>query len=297
VSTPDESFLAPAIEPPAFDNPAPGDIDPDKPSWGLLSAVGVWLASVVLLFVMQMIGLVIYFLLRYRISDLANFRQIVAEDQVALIFVSVLAIIPAHLLTLLVVWAIVTGFGQRPFWQSLGWGWSPRVGLGTSIVIAVVMLIVAVAITQLSGGDKTQLDQIIASSPAARIATALLATATAPLIEEMVYRGVLYSALRKLIGALWAVVGVSALFTFVHVFQYSNNLGVIAAIALLSLTLTATRALTGRLLPCFVIHLIFNGVQAATLLAEPYLRTINETNQPQAVSLILLHALHALQVL
>jgi membrane protease YdiL (CAAX protease family) len=75
------------------------------------------------------------------------------------------------------------------------------------------------------------------------------------------------------LGAIWAVMIVSALFAFVHVFQYSNNLGVIAAISMLSLSLTLVRALTGRLLPCFMIHLIFNGLQSLYIIFEPYMKT------------------------
>lgn len=275
------------LEPlPQAEASSPAAIDPDNPPWGLFAAVTAWIASIALLFVMQLLAVLGYFLSKYSLADLTNFRVLVEADKSALIFVSVLAVIPAHLATLFVIWALVTNFGRWPFWRPLGWSFSPRVGLGMSVVIALVMLVIGVGITNLIHGDKTQLDQIIASSRAARFATAFLATATAPLIEEMVYRGMLYPALRRLTGALWAVIAVSVLFTFVHVFQYANNLGVITAIALLSLTLTATRAISGRLLPCFIIHLIFNGVQAASLLAEPYLRPMIEKNNAQAAAVV-----------
>ena len=62
------------------------------------------------------------------------------------------------------------------------------------------------------------------------MATAILAVATGPLVEELLYRGLLYAALQKALGMLWAVTIVSGLFAAVHVFQYYNNLGVIAVI-------------------------------------------------------------------
>jgi hypothetical protein len=40
---------------------------------------------------------------------------------------------------------------------------------------------------------------------------------------------------------------------------------------MLSLTLTLVRALTDRLLPSVVIHLIFNGIQSVILLLYPFL--------------------------
>ncbi len=64
----------------------------------------------------------------------------------------------------------------------------------------------------------------------------------------------------------------SVLFTMVHVPQYLENPGVIAAITLLSFSLTVVRAWTGRLLPCFIIHLIFNALQAAVIVLEPFIK-------------------------
>ena len=67
------------------------------------------------------------------------------------------------------------------------------------------------------------------------------------------------------------VVIVLLLFTVIHVPQYWPNAGVIIAVALLSIVLTVVRARTGRLMPCVVIHLVFNGVQAILLIIEPHL--------------------------
>ena len=145
---------------------------------------------------------------------------------------------------------------------------------------------------------------------------------TAPLVEELVFRGIAYPALQRALarliallkvltspggtrlvaetrgafgriaapvtrlinratlsaltffgsldarqgGMTWAVVIVSALFLSVHVPQYQNNLAVIAAVGMLSVALTTVRAVTGRVLPCFIIHLVFNGVQVAGLI-------------------------------
>jgi membrane protease YdiL (CAAX protease family) len=70
-------------------------------------------------------------------------------------------------------------------------------------------------------------------------------------------------------------------------------MGAILSIALLSVVLTVVRARTGRLLPCFVIHLVFNGVQSAIIVAEPYLRSVIERGQPKPAGTLtyLLHFL------
>ncbi|HEV7396537.1 MAG TPA: CPBP family intramembrane glutamic endopeptidase, partial [Pyrinomonadaceae bacterium] len=88
-----------------------------------------------------------------------------------------------------------------------------------------------------------------------------------PFAEEFVYRGVLYSSLESLIGKVFAAIIVLALFTVVHVPQYLPNYGVIAAVGLLSVALTIVRAVSGKLLPCIIIHFVFNGIQSALILA------------------------------
>jgi membrane protease YdiL (CAAX protease family) len=62
--------------------------------------------------------------------------------------------------------------------------------------------------------------------------------------------------------------------------QYWPNLGVIASITLLSVVLTVLRAKTGRLLPCIVVHFVFNGVQSVIIVAEPFLRAAFENMRP-----------------
>lgn len=192
-----------------------------------------------------------------------------------LIVLSVVGTILAHLLTLLLIWYYVTTSGQKPFGKSIGLQWPKSIpaGLGTLVcsVIAIALLGVGWAITQFIGGEKTQLDLIVESSMAARFATALAAVATAPLVEELIYRGVLYSALERAAGVGVAFAVVSLLFAGIHVFQYINNVGVILVITVLSMTLTLARAYTGSVIPPFIIHLVFNGIQSLVLVLAPFL--------------------------
>lgn len=251
-------------------------IDPNNPSWGLGAAFLTWIGSVVLLFVVPILFLIPYAMLR---ADKLADGQSLLEDKTAL-FLAVLSTVPVHLLTLALVWAVVTRFGKLPFWRALGWSWSERVGFWTSAGIAIVLLAAGFAFTQFVGGEQTELDKLMNSSNAARITLALIAALSAPLVEEVVYRGLLYPALQRTVGMFWAVLLVSVLFTLPHVPQYYNNLAVVTVILVLSLCLTLVRALTGKLLPCFIIHLVFNGIQSVIIIAEPYLpKTVPDVEQ------------------
>lgn len=266
---------------------------PDNPPWSSPVAFAVWIASVLFILFIPAIAVLPYAFYKAAGSDSQTLLRSLSDSTAILI--SILAVIPAHLLTLGVVWAVVTGFGKRGFWSLLGWSWSERFGFWTSAGLAVALLVIGATLTTLAGGEKTQIDQIVANSTAARFSLALLAATTGPFVEELVYRGVLYSAFQRSLGTIWAVVFVSTLFTFVHVFQYYNNLGVIAVISILSISLTLVRAYTGRLLPCFVMHMVFNGIQSVLIIVEPYLpRSVVGDEQKSEALGLLVRAFHGL---
>jgi hypothetical protein len=56
------------------------------------------------------------------------------------------------------------------------------------------------------------------------------------------------------------------------------------------------RARTGRLLPCYIIHLVFNGIQSVLIVVEPYLPYFFKTEPRQTVTGIV-HAIYHQHVL
>jgi membrane protease YdiL (CAAX protease family) len=267
-------------------------VDPNDPPWGLGGALLVWFASVGLILFLPLVFLIPYSLQRGLnpaqpdyVQQLATFAM---TDKTA-IFLQVLSLLPSHILTFAMIWMLVTRFGKFSFREALGWSWPKRLGLWRSVLLAFILFALANAVGKLLGADKpTQLEQLINSSLAARYTIAVLAVLTAPFVEEFIYRGILYAALQKVMGTVGAAIAVLGLFTLIHVPQYWPNFGVIAAIGLLSLALTIVRAYTGRLLPCIVIHLVFNGITSIMLLVEPYLPQFEPvTDHVTSASLIL----------
>jgi membrane protease YdiL (CAAX protease family) len=267
------------------------------PWWALMKACLTWVASILCLGLVPLLVILPYFIYRVRTSGMPRAEELTTDK--TFLFLSILGVIPAHILTFGIVWLVVTEGGRYPFWKTVGFewppSWKPWKGIAVSAVFAVVLLGIGALVTSLYGGSKTQLDLLIESSYQARLATAFLAVATAPLIEELIYRGVLYPALERTIGMGFAIAVVSLMFAGVHVLQYSNNLAVIAVITLLSISLTMVRAFTGKLLPCFVIHLVFNGLQSAFLLLEPLFDKTDKTAPTTAPALnLIVQVLHYL---
>jgi len=241
----------------------------------VVKALGFWFVSIMILGVVPLLVAAPY--LAYNVATVgqsAILPEALKADKM-LLFYSVIGIIPAHLLTLYLAYLVVTEGGQRPFWKTIHWEWPDRMTPTTvtllSVLIALLLYGLAFGVTSFFGGEKTDLDFLIESSLYTRIATAFIAFATAPLVEEVIYRGVIYGAVEKVMGMGFAIAIVSLLFAGVHVFQYRSNLAVIAVITVLSITLTVARAVTGKLLPSFVIHLIFNGVQSVLIVLGPFI--------------------------
>lgn len=256
-------------------------VDPNNPPWGLGGALLVLLGSIFLQFLFSILFFVPYLLyLSLKPDAPANLVEFASTDKTA-IFLQVIAILPAHLVSLALVWAVVTRLGKLPFLAALGLTWSGRLRFWGSVGLGILLCGVGSGLAWLlGGGTPTKLDQIINSSLATRYTLAALAVFTAPLVEELIYRGVLYAALHRLAGVWPAVVVVLGVFTLIHVPQYWPNLGVIAAVGLLSVALTIIRAYSGRLLPCIVIHLVFNGIQAVVLIIEPHITKLAQPGEP-----------------
>lgn len=266
----------PFVSPPAPLTESQAVLDPDNPPWaqptwlGVLKAVLTWIGSVLFLLFVPLILVIPYFIYLFSTSGGPRPEDLLTDK--TFLFLSIAGVIPAHLVTFVVAYFVVTSLGRYPFFKTLGLEWPRSVGswagIALCVLIAGALLGIGVLITWLFGGEKTDLDLIIESSLRARLATVFLAVVTAPIIEEVIYRGVLYPAIARVTGAGFAIAIVSILFAGVHFYQYRNNLAVVAVITILSASLTTVRALTHRLLPSFIIHLVFNGVQSVLILLQ-----------------------------
>lgn len=262
---------------------------PENPPWGVPGAILVWLLSIALLFVVPNLFVAPYVAYHFHGRPAPTEQILLADKTFVLLFVS--GWLPAHFLTLAVIWALATRMGKLSWKQIFGWDWTPNFGIWKSAGIALSLFVVAWLTTALFGGKETDLDRILQSSRAAALVLAFLAVATAPLVEEFIYRGLLYSALQRVMGRLFAVIVVAAMFAGLHMWQYRQNIGAILSISVLSLTLTVVRARTGRLLPCYIIHVVFNGIQSIIIVLYPYLNTLVESSRTKGALTCVLRCL------
>ncbi len=254
------------------DNPTP-----DNPTWNWITALGVWLASIVFL-VLPSILVVFYAIAKnVNIGNTENLKEFLLNDPTA-ILIQIILVIPAHALTLALAWVVITKFNKFSFREALGWRWG-GFRFWHIAVILVVFFLLAAALTALIGEQDNELMRILRSSRAAVYIVAFLATFSAPIVEEVIYRGIIYSAFYKAFGVVTAVIAASTLFAGVHFLQYNGDITALIMICLLSLVLTLIRVRTGNLLPCIVLHTVFNGIQSLLLILQPYINFGNTTEQ------------------
>lgn len=261
---------------------------PDNPPWNNWMAIGMWISSVVFIAVFQNLFLFPY--LAKQNLDFVNqaaLIEFVKTDPTA-ILLQVISILPAHICTLLLAWLIVTNFKKYSFRQTLGWEWNDF-KIWHAFAIIFFFFVLSFILVRLFGEPANDFTKMLENSRSGVYAIAFLATFTAPLVEEVVYRGILYSSLQRKLGIIWAVVLVTFLFALVHVPQYSKDFipdfQTVGLLLLLSLTLTMLRVYTKNLLPCIVLHTIFNGIQSLLLVLEPFVRDLTKQSPEQTASI------------
>lgn len=267
---------------------------PDNPPWNGWIALGVWAMSIAFIFIFPVIFITPYFINQNAdLSDRARLAEIMTTDKTA-ILLQLLSVIPAHIFTLLLGWAVVTNLKKYSFRQTLGWDWG-GFKIWYAFAITVAFFGLGIAFKFVFPEQENEMDRILKSSQAAVFLVAFFATFTAPLVEELVYRGILYSALQRRFGIILAVAFVTLLFAAIHVPQYSSDnvpdYGTIILLLMLSLVLTLIRVKTKNLLPCIVLHTVFNGIQSVLLIIQPYVELPVEKapDIPQTAGFIIHH--------
>ena len=267
---------------PTDPEPVPAAPTPNNPPWSSGEAFGAWFVSVLCILFIPSIFLLPYLLMQdFSISDSNELAKFATNDMVAII-IQLLAILPAHLLTIVVAWFIVTrrkfDFREMLGWQSGGFRWWHY------LIILGLFFVTAAVVGSFFPEKENELIRILRSSRAAVFAVAFVATVTAPFVEEVIYRGVLYSAFQRTFGTAAGFILVTLLFALVHVPQYWPSFSTIFLLTLLSVILTSVRLYSNNLWPCIVLHTIFNGFQSILLIIEPYVP--KPATSEQAIALV-----------
>ena len=174
----------------------------------------------------------------------------------------------AEALALVAVWLFVRK--RWPGWSAFGFTRRPRLSDGGYAFLAgLVYLMLLTVATAVAGAlwhiDLDQKQQIgfeAVVSSTDRIFAFISLVILPPIVEEILFRGVLFGGFRKRLAFTWATTFTSLLFAFPHLLQGDNSLLWIGAIDtfVLSFALCYLREHTGSLWASIFLHAMKNGL-------------------------------------
>ncbi len=145
------------------------------------------------------------------------------------------------------------------FWKGIQWGHLTGKAImqyvAGGVVVAITVQLIPVFLP-----DKRQFPlEHLFSSPGSSYAVAVFAVIVAPFMEELIFRGVLFSIFETRVGLRFAIVVTAILFAAMHVPEYQGAWDHLFMIFLVGLVFSLVRGLTKRLAPCVVLHVTYNG--------------------------------------
>jgi len=148
--------------------------------------------------------------------------------------------------------------GLSARWADLGWG--PVVWFGAlGAQLAAASIVIALGLPIASNTDAISDVDVDRTYVVSIVITAVIA---APLVEEMVFRGVVMRGLRSRLHVVAVVVLQGVLFGAAHVdpVRGAGNLGLVLVLSSVGIAFGVATALLRRLGPAIVAHALFNGV-------------------------------------
>ena len=162
-------------------------------------------------------------------------------------------------LVLFFIYRTVTVKYRSPFWSSLRWRGTAAAPAGLFLVWGALLALVMGALSSRIPGIEDLPVSGLLRHPQTAVFLGVTAVAVAPLVEEVVFRGFIFPVLERRWGWVAAVLLTALMFTSLHVTQLWGSWMAVSLILLVGLVLSLVRALTGALLPAFLLHLAYNA--------------------------------------
>ncbi len=160
-------------------------------------------------------------------------------------------------------------FHGRPLLKSLGWVPQPfkvgtllGIGFGLFVIGAVFQVLLRTPEMQ------TPFDRLINGDPLSRVAIALFGVTLGPVIEELIFRGLLQPVMMNVAGVLPGILITSALFGVVHLNQNANLWQSGVLITLAGFGFGVVRHVTGSTRASALTHIAYNAVPCLVTLLQ-----------------------------
>lgn len=266
MSTIPASTLTPETPPPA------------PPSLGGLRELLLFLLSALaLLFGIQLLAIHLLAWLALRQTpgrDWAGLLREVSERSQSDAFVLVPVQFIAYILLLFLLYALVRLHRRLPFWTSLALRPLPWSQVPPALIAGVLLaFFVQFASNLIPPPEPLALDRLFSSRAAAQliVAASLL---LAPFVEEIIFRGYIYTLLERLWGMGPAVAASGLLFGAIHVPQLWPGYFQMALLCLVGVVFALSRAQSGNTTVSILLHFGYNATISGLFLLSPTFRAL-----------------------
>jgi len=174
------------------------------------------------------------------------------------------------------IYFLVTVDHRQAFWATLRWR---RINIGHALgcLAGGALMTIAIALLPPVLPDSTRFPlESLFSSRAAAYAIGAFAILVAPLVEEMIFRGVLFAIFESQVSVSFAVLMTAVLFGGLHVPEYWGAWNHMFLIFLVGLVFSLARGRTGSLAPSVFLHMGYNATMMLGLfVSTEHFRTLH----------------------
>ena len=168
----------------------------------------------------------------------------------------------SSVLVLAFIYALITVKHKLPFGHAIGWRpieYRPLFyGAAYSAAGAALAFSVALASHVIPMPDQPTPFQDLLGDPSAVLIVATFAVAIAPVFEETIFRGFVFSIFERAHGKLAAVVITAGSFSLIHGPQYGWHWQILVLLLYVGIVFGAVRAKTRSIVPPAIVHTAYN---------------------------------------
>jgi len=162
-----------------------------------------------------------------------------------------------YVLVLLVMYVMVDTQSKGKAWEAIRWNWpqNPGAYLAAGVILQVCLLLLA---SLLPMPKNAPIEEFFKTARDAWVIS-MFGVFFAPIFEEIYFRGFLYPALARWLGAPFAIFLTSLFFAAIHAPQLSHAWGPVLVIFLVGVGLTTVRAVKKSVAATILMHMAYNG--------------------------------------
>jgi hypothetical protein len=260
VSTPDKLPLnpEPAEPPPARAWPLAPE---PEPLFGLLEVIVAFVALLVAMVACGVAAVAIAHRLpalhALPVAELAERPMVLLPAQLA-----------AYLLLIALLWRLFTHYHRVELFAALRWQWPhrwlPLLAAGAALAVAVQLAAHLLPIPQ-----ESPIDKMIQTTRDAWLMS-VFGVLVAPLVEEILFRGLLFPALARKVGAALSVLVTALLFGAMHAQQLGGDWIEVGLIVLVGALLTVVRWRTHSLACSTLVHVGYNATLFGAMFVQSH---------------------------